>query len=74
MPVNAVPISSRLQLRLNLGLDDQGRPIIRTRSYRNILTTASDEDLYNTGQELAELQDHELEVISRMNELELEQE
>ncbi len=74
MPVNAVPITSRMQLRLRLGFDGEGNPILRTRSYNNISPVASNDDLYDTGMDLAGLQDHDLEIIRRVNEFELEEE
>jgi hypothetical protein len=73
MPVSAAPLISRLQLRLRLGFDSGGNPILRTRSYSNIKTTAANDALYETAQELAALQDHVLESIRRVDEMELEE-
>lgn len=73
MAVSATPLGSRLQLRVRLGYDLQGNPILRTRSYSNIKSTASHEDLYDTGTDLAAMQDHALEVIRRVDEMELEE-
>lgn len=74
MAISAVPLVSRLQLRLLLGYGEDGSPILRTRSYSNIKPSASDEDLYDTGRELAGLQEHSLELIRRVDEMELEEE
>jgi hypothetical protein len=73
MPVTATHLSTRLQLRLNLGFDGSGNPILRTRSYSNVKPTAVNQDLFDTGGELASLQDHTLDVIRRVDELELEE-
>ena len=74
MPVTATHLNTRLQLRLRMGFDGSGNPIIRTRSYSNIIPTADNQDLFDTGSELASLQIHELDVIRRVDELELEEE
>ncbi|HOA34878.1 MAG TPA: DUF1659 domain-containing protein [Bacillota bacterium] len=73
MAVTAIPLGSRLQLRLRTGLTQDGKPILRTRSYANLKSAASDEDLYQTGLELASMQVHALEIIRRVDEVELEE-
>jgi hypothetical protein len=73
MAVAAIPLVSRLQLRLRLGYDSGGNPILRTRSYANVKADASDEHVYYTGLGLAGLQEHALEVIRRVDEAELEE-
>ena len=40
MAVTVKPLVTRLQLRLNTGLDEDFNPIYRTRSYSNIKTDA----------------------------------
>ena len=74
MPVTATHLITRLQLRLKVGLDGSGNPIFRTRSYSNVKPSANNQALFDTGDELASLQDHDLEVIRRVDELELEEE
>lgn len=74
MPVTVTHLSTRLQLRLRLGFDGSGNPILRTRSYSNIKPNAPNQDLFDTGEELASLQDHDRDVIRRVDELELEEE
>jgi hypothetical protein len=74
MAVNAIPVGSRLQLRLNLGQDEEGNPIYRSRSYSNIKPLASDQDVFSVGNSLASLQKHGLEEIRRINDYMLEEE
>lgn len=74
MAVTAIPLSSKLQLHVRIGYTDEGKAILRTRSYANLKPAASDQDLYDTGMEMSELQDHYLEVIRRVDETELEEE
>jgi hypothetical protein len=74
MAVNAIPLGSRLQLILITGMDDKGNPTYRTRSYSNVKPDASDLAVYNVGNALAGLQEHELDVMRRVNELILKEE
>lgn len=73
MAVNATPISARLQLRLNTGLDEDFNPIYRTRTFSNIKTSAGNEDLFALAQEIGGLQIHPLEAVRRVDEYELEE-
>ncbi len=74
MPVNTVPVSSRLQLRLNVGMDDDLNPIYRTRSFSNVKTGADNEDLFLLAQEIGTLQVHSIDAVRRLDEIELEEE
>ncbi|HPU00719.1 MAG: DUF1659 domain-containing protein [Firmicutes bacterium] len=73
MPVSAIPLGSRLQLRLLTGYTEDGKPILRTRSYANVKPEATDEALYQTALDLAGLQVHTLEIVRRVDEMELEE-
>lgn len=73
MAITATPLGSRLQLQLIIGSTPDGKPILRTRSYTNIKSAAGHEELFQTGQELASLQEHQLEIIRRVDEMELEE-
>ncbi len=70
MSITAVPLVSRLQMRLNHGLVD-GEPVIRTRTYSNVKTAAVNDNVYAVAQKLSELQVHALENIRRVDEVEL---
>ena len=74
MAVTATPLVSRLQLQVVIGTTPEGKPILRTRSYSNVKPDAGNEELLQTGRELANLQQHPLEVIRRVDEAELEEE
>lgn len=71
MSVNVVPISARLQLRLNTGLDENMNPVYRTRSYSNVKPVADNADLLELAQELGGLQVHTLDTVRRVDEVEL---
>lgn len=73
MAVNTVPVSARMQMRLNTGLDEHFDPIYRTRSYSNVKTGTGNEDLFTLAQEMGSLQVHELTAVLRVDEVELEE-
>ena len=71
MSVETVALSSRLQLRLQEGYDEDGEPIIRTRTFSNLKTDADVSDAYDVAQEIASLQIHDLDHVRRVEEVEL---
>ncbi|OPL11777.1 MAG: hypothetical protein AVO34_07890 [Firmicutes bacterium ML8_F2] len=73
MPVNTIPVTARLQLRLNTGLDENFNPVFRTRSYSNVKSSADNENLYALAQELGGLQVHTVDAVRRVDEYELEE-
>ncbi len=70
MSIEAIPLASRLQMRLFLGYEE-GNPVIRTRTYSNIKPIADNEDVFAVAQQLAGLQIHELEMVRRVDEVDL---
>ena len=71
MPVLSTLKDSSLRLVLQTGVDAQGNPVFKTRSYGNIKPSASDQDILSLAQQLAALQIHALEQVSRVNSFEL---
>ncbi|MGI6574713.1 MAG: DUF1659 domain-containing protein [bacterium] len=65
MAVERIAGSSRLQLRFQTGVDEEGKPIFRLKSYANVKPTAADEDLFLVGQTLAQLQENVLVDVFR---------
>ena len=74
MAVTVIPVSARLQLRLQAGFDEEMNPIYRTRTFSNVKPSAGNEDLYELGDQLGGLQIHSVEAIRRIDEVELEEE
>ncbi|HHV34147.1 MAG TPA: DUF1659 domain-containing protein [Syntrophomonadaceae bacterium] len=71
MPVTATLRYTSLQMKMYAGSDDKGNPIIRTKTYRSVKTTALDQNIYDVGFALAGLQMHPVESIRRLNEVQL---
>ena len=71
MTVDVTPISARLQLRLNTGLDENLNPVYRTRSYSNVKPVADNGDLFELAQQIGLLQVHTLDTVRRVDEAEL---
>ncbi|MCA1023476.1 DUF1659 domain-containing protein [Halobacillus litoralis] len=67
MAVTNTRIDSRLQLVLAVGQDEEGNMVYKTKSFNNMKTEASDEQLYQTAAALAPLQQHILEEVARDN-------
>lgn len=69
MAVNILELGSRFQLRLNMGFDGDGHPIIRSRTYSSVKHDAGDETVFGVAKGLAGLQDNVLEAVHRINEV-----
>ncbi|RBP44179.1 DUF1659 domain-containing protein [Garciella nitratireducens] len=67
MAVEANIISTKMQLKLNTGLDEKGKEIIKTKTYSNVKPDAKDQVIYDIASSLAVLQQHDLEEIHRVN-------
>ncbi len=67
MAVSKVPGNSVLRLEVEVGVNTSGNPVYRNRSLNNVKPTASDQDLYDVGAALADLQEYPLNGISRVD-------
>ncbi len=71
MEITNMPGQTRLQFRLNVGVDDEGETILRTRSFGRIKPDATDEDIYEVGDILMTLQKHSVFSVHRFDSGEL---
>ncbi len=71
MAVNTELASTRLQMVLIQGYDEDGKPVLRTRTYSNIKTDADNENIYNVAQNFSALQIHDLDKVVRVDESKL---
>lgn len=68
MAVTTEPKESKLKLSLQTGINDKGEPVTKTKTYSNLISTANDEDVYDVGEALSNLQDLPLVWVSRVDE------
>ena len=61
-----VPYNTRLSLIFQTGTDpNTGAPILKTKSYSNVKSSASDDDVYSVANDIASLQKYMLFEIQR---------
>lgn len=68
MALVVIPNSSRLTLTVNMGSDEDGSPILRSRSYSGVKPAAADQDVFDVAEVLGGLQQYVVEEISRTDE------
>jgi len=74
MAVIATPVDATLQIVVQTGTDEGGRPVTRVRSFRNLKTSASDEDVMEVAKALSGLQIHPVDSIMKVVEIALTEE
>jgi hypothetical protein len=71
MAVIVTPVDSSLQIIVQTGVDENNKPVYRTRSYARVKPSAADQDLMDVAKALAGLQIHPVSAIRRVMETEL---
>ncbi|MEM3063088.1 MAG: DUF1659 domain-containing protein [Nitrososphaerota archaeon] len=75
MPVVTTPIQTQLRIVFIVDKDIDGNPINppekRARTYGPFKTTASDQDLWDFASGLAELQEYDVDSVTRIDQKEL---
>lgn len=69
--VNVTPINAVLEIHVETGLDEQGKPVVKARSFRNLKTNAQDQDVMDVAKALAGLQAYSLKAVRKTVEVEL---
>lgn len=72
MAVSASALTTDLILVMDNGLGSSGQPLTQNRIYKNVKTSAADEDVYSVAQSLIGLQSKTSNAVQRRNTLELE--
>ena len=63
--------NSKLKIVLNAGLDENNKDIIKNKNFSNVKAAVTNEDLYNLGVAMSELQSYSLMSVVRYEEYEL---
>ncbi|MFC0271716.1 DUF1659 domain-containing protein [Metabacillus herbersteinensis] len=58
-------LDSQLRLVYNVGIDEEGKAILKSKNYNNVKTTATAEQLLQAAQAIASLQTETLEAVER---------
>lgn len=73
MAVNRVPTGTVLRLQFQTGVDGNGDPVYRNKNLNNVKTGATEQSLYDVAQALAQLQQHPLVAVLRVDSARLEE-
>ncbi|MGD9569358.1 MAG: DUF1659 domain-containing protein [Sedimentibacter sp.] len=71
MAVIANQADSKLKMVFNAGLDENNKDIIKNKTYSNVKAAVTNENLYNLGVAISNLQSYSLMNIKRYEEYEL---
>lgn len=71
MAIVANQADSKLKLVFNAGLDENDKQITKSKTFPKVKATVTNDDLYNMGVAISELQDHTLMKLVRYEEYEL---
>ncbi|WP_069650378.1 DUF1659 domain-containing protein [Caloranaerobacter ferrireducens] len=71
MAVNTVSQDSKIKLNLDGGVDQNGKQIVKSKTYSKVKATASNEDVYSVAIALTGLQKLPVVSIRRIDEVEL---
>ena len=71
MAVTKISGMSRMVLGYEVGMDEFGRPILRSQTLQNVRPDADDQDVYEVAQALASLQSYPLGYVNRIDQAQL---
>lgn len=71
MAVISNQADSKFKIVLNAGVDENNRTIVKSKTFSRVKGSASNEDLFNLGVAISDLQTHTLNNIIRYDEYEL---
>jgi len=72
MAVTSTPKDAIMVVTYQIGLDTEGTPILRQRSFADVRANALDQDVYDVAQALYGLQQYPLVSVRRDNRFDLE--
>ena len=63
---------SRLSLIFETGIDEEGKPVFRTKNYNNVKPEATTDSLYTVATVLTPLQQHTINAVERTDDFDLQ--
>ncbi|SFR11050.1 DUF1659 domain-containing protein [Desulfoscipio geothermicus] len=73
MAVNNVATGTVLRMQFQTGVDANGDPVYRSKNLYNVKPQATDQDLFDVANALAQLQNYTLAAIMRIDSARLEE-
>ena len=58
---------SALKIKFNHGTDTHGKAIVKTRSYANVKSSATNDSIYAVAKAISSLQEHDLYEVSKVD-------
>ena len=74
MAVLETPLGGTLRISLETGFDEEGKPILKNRSFNNLKPTATNQDVFDIANLFVDLQEHALSAILRIDQIHLDEE
>lgn len=71
MAVEVRPLSTRIQVRFDLGVDSEGAKVTRLRTFSSIKTDAPVQDIYDVVEALTNLQAYPVNYIRKVDQSEI---
>jgi hypothetical protein len=66
MALEVTPMDARLQIQFDMGLNQDGRRILRSKSLSRVKSEVSDQDIYEVAQAIIELQNYPAAAIRKI--------
>ena len=68
MPVSETKNASSLKLKFDCGMNDDGKTVIKSRTYSNVKADATSQDVFDVARALVDLQIHDnIEILKQDN-------
>ncbi len=74
MAVLVTPLTSKMKLQFQTGVDGEGNPVYRSKTISKVKTDAIDQDVFDTANALGALCADILSAITRINDSDLSEE
>lgn len=74
MAVLVTPLTSKMKLQFQTGVDGEGNPVYRNKTINKVKTDALDQDIFDTANAMAELCADVLNAVTRIDDSDLAEE